>query len=129
MFESIIVVFIFLVEVIAFIYAAERLKVIDSISMKSAESLTERDKLELAKIGVRSVIAIIYVILLIYCLWIPHLFWYALITFCIAIIDVPILKRSYNRSLRARIWTIRIDTVITMLIWLTPFLEIINRIF
>ena len=129
MFESLIVVFIFLVEVIAFIYAAERLKVLDSILLKSAESLTEKDKMILVKIGVRSFIAIIYVILLIYCLWIPHLFWYSLITFCTAIVVAPILKKVSNRSLQTRIWVVRIDTVITMLIWLTPFLEIINRVF
>ena len=129
MFESLIVVFIFLVEFTSFIYAAERLKVLDSILLKSAESLTEKDKMILVKIGVRSFIAIIYVILLIYCLWIPHLFWYSLITFCTAIVVAPILKEVSNRSLQARILVVRIDIVITMLIWLTPFLEIINRVF
>lgn len=129
MFNSLVIVFIYLVEIFSLIYADERVKKLDGIEIKLEKDLTAEEKTTLVSLGIRSVVAIVYVILLFRFLFIPQFFIYSLITFGLAIISNIILKHIKKKSITTQIWFVKIDAIITMLVWLTPLLEILGRVF
>ena len=108
-------------------YSSDRVKKIDSIEVKPQKDLSEKEKLVLASLGVRSIIGIIYVILLFRFLFIPQFFIYSVITLLMAVISSMVLKRLKN--IQPKIWFVRIDSIITMLVWLVPFLEVLGKVF
>ena len=129
MFNSLVIVFIYLVEMFSLIYATERVKKLNNIEIKLEKDLTENEKGIMVSLGIRSVVSIIYIGLLIRFLFIPQFFIYSIITFGLAIISGMILKRIKKKDIGIQIWFIRIDAIITMFVWLTPFLEILGRVF
>lgn len=130
MFNSLVIIFIYLVEMFSLIYATERVERLDNIAdIKLEKDLTEKEKGIMVSLGMRSIVSIVYVIFLIRFLFIPQFFIYSIITFGLAIISGAILKHIKKKSIDTQIWFIRIDAIITMLVWLTPLLEILGRVF
>jgi hypothetical protein len=132
MIESICIVLLFFSEFLSLIYTGERLKLYERVSRKEDVSqLTKSEQYAMVRLVLRGLLSILYIIFLIYCLFVAHLFWYSLATIVVAVITGYILHKLAIRgnSLNKRIWCLRIDAVITMLIWLGPLLEIIKVIF
>jgi len=130
MFNSLVIVFIYLVEMFSLIYATERVERLDKITkIKLEKDLNENEKSIMVFLGIRSIVSIVYIIFLIRFLFIPQFFIYSIITFVLAIISGIILKHLKKKDIATQIWFIKIDAIITMFVWLTPFLEILERVF
>lgn len=129
MFNSLVIIFIYLVEMFSLIYATERVERLNNIEIKLEKDLTEKEKGVMVSLGIRSVVSLVYIILLIRFLFIPQFFIYSIITFGLAFISSMILKWVKKKDMVTQIWFIRIDAIITMFVWLTPLLEILGRVF
>jgi len=132
MIESIFIVFIFLNEFISFLYAGERLKLFDMISKReSRDDMTKQENRVLANLGIRFFLGLIYLGFLIYGLFVPTLFLYCMLTLVISVVTFiatwSLSKRG--NSLKGRVRIARADAILTMLVWLTPFLKILKVVF
>ena len=132
MIENICIVFLFVIEFISFVYAGERLRFYDKIMKKLPSEITKKDKNAVFNglIG-RLISGIFYVIFLIYCLFTTQLFWYSATTILLLIIFTRIMDKLIvkENTLNKIILLLRIESIIIMLIWLSPFLKIIEVAF
>ena len=131
MIESICIILLFLTEFLSLIFVGERLKVYEAVSQKESNELTTQEQNAMIRLVLRFFLSVLLIIFLVYCLFIAHLFWYSIATIVLAVIMSRVLYKLsiHGNSLNKRIWAMRVDSVITMLIWLVPFLEIIGGIF
>jgi len=130
MIESIFIISIFLNEFLALLYTSERLILYDIISKKGKEDLNKKERRVLINLVFRFFFGIVGSGFLIYGLFVPHLLLYCLLTIALSMITgiLNYLLSKRGNSLRERIWLSRCDAIFTMLIWLTPVLEIIKMV-
>jgi hypothetical protein len=100
------------------------------ISKKDISEYTEPEKKLLRNVGVKSMFVIVYTLFLLYGLFVPAIFIYCLLTLILSIIFGIIIyyAGTHSMPLPARIWIVRIDAILTMLIWLSPLLKVIESI-
>lgn len=131
MFINIMIVLVFLWEFLSFLFISDRMRAFDSLSRKDDISeYTDSEKRVLKNVGIKSIFVMVYTFFLIYGLFVPEVFIYCLLTIILSIITgiVSYYGGKHRISLTSRIWLIRIDAILTMLIWLSPLLKVIGSI-
>jgi len=126
------VVLIFLFQLRTAIFAGERFNLYEGIfhKQKNKEQYTKKEKKELMYVAYRFLFGIIYLIFLIYGLF-TELYLYCVLTLITSTISYMLMRSATKPeiSVNIRILIARGDSIIKMLIWLTPLLLIIQSVF
>lgn len=131
MFINIMIVLIFLWEFLNFLFISDRMKSFESlIKKKDISEYTEQEQKLVRNVGVKSMLVIVYTLFLLYGLFVPAIFIYCLLTLILSIIFgiIIYIAGTNTIALETRIWIVRIDAILTMLIWLSPLLKVIESI-
>jgi hypothetical protein len=100
------------------------------IKKKDISEYTEQEQKLVRNVGVKSMLVIVYTLFILYGLFVPAIFIYCLLTLILSIIFgiIIYIAGTNTIALETRIWIVRIDAILTMLIWLSPLLKVIESI-
>lgn len=131
MIETIFVVLLFVTEFISFVFTAERIKKYDVIKGKLANELNDSEKKAMSLLGLKVIYGIVLLGFLIYGMFITHLLIYCVLSLLVVFINVLINKTETVKQMsqKNRIVYSRFISVVFLLIWLKPFLEILKIAF
>lgn len=132
MITSIMIILIVLFQFRTFIFASERYNLYEDIfhKQKNKEPYTTKEMKMLVYVVFKLFFGIIYLVFLIYGLF-TELFLYCLLTLIMSVVSFMLMRLASKPEspVGNRILVARIDSIVKMLIWLTPLLEIIKNIF